>query len=203
VFGQRHCETSWRFYYITLKVKNMRTLNEIIVHCTATQADWRDGQSTSAKVAEVKRWHLGNGWSDIGYHYLIDRDGTVATGRPLGTVGAHVSGRNTGTIGISLFGGHGSAASDTFADNFTPAQDAALRKLLADLMAKYSIKKVTGHNEYAAKACPGFKVSTWLADTQRGPDVHPAETADLATEAKLIALVDAVRLLADQHDPRV
>lgn len=41
------------------------------------------------------------------------------------------------------------------------------------------------------------------APDARGPDVHPAEAADLAKEAKLIALVDAMRLLIDNHDPRV
>ena len=57
----------------------MRPLNEIIIHATATPANWRDGQKTSTKVAEVRRWHVEDrGWSDIGYHYLIDRDGTVA-----------------------------------------------------------------------------------------------------------------------------
>ena len=44
---------------------------------TATRADWMEGYPTGAKVAEVKRWHVeDNGWSDIGYHFLIDRDGT-------------------------------------------------------------------------------------------------------------------------------
>jgi len=56
----------------------MRPLNEIIIHATATRADWRVGQATSDKVAEVRRWHVDErGWRDIGYHYLIDRDGTV------------------------------------------------------------------------------------------------------------------------------
>ena len=146
----------------------MRDINEIIIHCTATRANWREGQRTSTKVAEVKRWHTapkpeGRGWSDIGYHLLIDRDGTVAKGRPIERNGAHVVGHNTGTIGVSLFGGHGSAETDAFADNFTQAQNAALRKLINDLRSEYpNITKITGHNEYAAKACPGFNVSKWL-----------------------------------------
>ena len=141
----------------------MRPINELIIHCTATPADWRAGSKTSAKVSEVRRWHKGRGWSDIGYHYLVDRDGTVAKGRPVERIGAHVRGHNTGSIGIALFGGHGSSENDNFADNYTPEQDKALRALIADLQRKYGASKVTGHNQYAAKACPGFKVDRWLA----------------------------------------
>ena len=157
----------------------MRSLHEIIVHCTATPADWWSGKRTSEKVAEVKRWHVRDrGWSDIGYHFLIDRDGTVAKGRPLEKVGAHVQGRNTGTIGVSLFGGHGSAATDKFADHFTPAQETALVKLLADTRKQYpTITRISGHNEFAAKACPGFNVPSWYAGKRQAAkpvDVSPA-----------------------------
>ena len=145
----------------------MRNLTEIIVHCTATPNSWRDGESTSSKVAEVKRWHTdpkpgGRGWSDIGYHFLIDRDGTIAEGRPMTRDGAHVLGKNKGTVGISIFGGQTSSADQKFNDNYTPEQDRALRWLIADLKEKYpSIEKLSGHNEYANKACPGFNVREW------------------------------------------
>jgi N-acetylmuramoyl-L-alanine amidase len=144
----------------------VRPLNEIIVHCTATRPDWWETRTTAQKVAEVKRWHVQDrGWSDIGYHFLIDRDGKVVAGRPLQDVGAHTQGHNTGTIGISLFGGHGSAATDAFAENYTPEQDKALRDLIAHLRTNYpSITKVSGHNQYAAKACPGFNVPTWYGE---------------------------------------
>lgn len=142
----------------------MRPINEIIIHCTATRPEWWAGKSPAEKVAEVRRWHTRDrGWSDIGYHYLIDRDGTVMSGRPVTRIGAHVQGHNTGTIGVSLFGGHGSAETDDFSDNFTPAQEAALRRLLDELQARFpAVRKISGHNEYAAKACPGFSVPLWL-----------------------------------------
>ena len=145
----------------------MRKITGIIVHCTATRVDWWNGKTTSAKVSEVKKWHTRDrGWSDIGYHFLIDRDGTVAKGRPIERDGAHVAGHNKGTIGVSLFGGHGSSADDKFADNFTSAQDAALHGLIDDLQVTYGPVPVTGHNEYAAKACPGFRVAAWLKEGQ-------------------------------------
>lgn len=142
----------------------MRRIDEIVVHCTATVPDWMANKPTTAKVAEVRAWHIKDrDWKDIGYHFLIDRDGTVAKGRPLGQVGAHVQGHNTGTIGVSLIGGFGSSADDAFEDNFTPEQDEALRGLIERLEHEYpTITKVTGHNAYAAKACPGFRVDKWL-----------------------------------------
>jgi hypothetical protein len=142
----------------------MRAINEIVVHCTATRPEWWAGRSARDKVNEVRQWHVRDrGWSDIGYHYLIDRDGTVVEGRPLSRTGAHVRGRNTGTIGIALFGGFGGSTHDDFADNFTPEQDAALRRLLTTLGERFpTINKISGHNEYAAKACPTFDVRGWL-----------------------------------------
>jgi len=141
----------------------MRSLTEIIVHCSATRPDWMMNNSIGEKINEFRRWHKARGWSDIGYHYVIDRDGKTSAARPLERIGAHVKGKNTGTIGVCLVGGHGSNENDTFADNFTLEQDAALRELLAKLKKDYpTISKVSGHNQYAAKACPGFKVDRWL-----------------------------------------
>lgn len=146
----------------------MRKINEIVVHCTATRADWWAGRKTSQKVAEIRRWHVEDrGWADIGYHFLIDRDGTVAKGRPVEKAGAHVEGHNATTIGVSLFGGHGANPTDSFDQHFTKEQDKALRELIADLEEKYPITKVSGHNEYAAKACPGFQVMEWLSGKHR------------------------------------
>jgi N-acetylmuramoyl-L-alanine amidase len=149
----------------------MRTLSEIVVHCTATRPEWWSSKSTAQKVAEVRRWHVQErGWKDIGYHYLIDRNGYTVAGRPLDQVGAHTQGRNAGTVGVALFGGHGSSANDNFSDHFTVEQDKALRELIEGLMKKYpSIKIVSGHNQYAAKACPGFRVPSWFAHSQPEP----------------------------------
>jgi hypothetical protein len=149
----------------------MRPLNEVIVHCTATPPDWWLARTTADKVAEVRRWHVnGRGWKDIGYHFLIDRNGSTVAGRPLDQVGSHTKGKNTGTIGISLFGGHGSSADDKFADHFTPEQDKALQDLLVRLLKDHpTIKTISGHNQYAAKACPGFSVPSWYAKARPQP----------------------------------
>ena len=165
----------------------MRQINEIIIHCTATRPDWWKSKSTKAKVNEVRRWHVEDrGWSDIGYHFLIDRDGTVAVGRSLEKAGAHTKGHNANSIGIALFGGHGSANTDAFEDNFTPEQDGALRKCLSDLKEMFpDAWKVSGHNEFASKACPGFEVSEWLFDKK--PSTIASSTTVQATGAATVA----------------
>ena len=125
-------------------------------------------RSFPEQVAEIRRWHVeGNGWRDIGYHHLIGRGGEHAAGRPETAIGAHVAGRNSGTIGIYLIGGHGSSERDRFEDHFTGAQEQMLRKLIGKISSRTAIDLITGHNQYAAKACPGFNVPFWLAATQR------------------------------------
>lgn len=157
----------------------MRKINEIIIHCTATRPEWWAGKATLEKVAEIRRWHVQERkWKDIGYHYLIDRDGTIAPGRPESVAGAHVAGRNANTLGIALFGGHGSNENGQFSDHFTPAQDRALRGLLTQLRGQHGAVPVTGHNQYAAKACPGFRAPAWFAQSPlplaRKPKPAPA-----------------------------
>lgn len=175
----------------------MRHINEIIVHATATRPEWGADQSNAWKVEQVRKWHVvDRGWAAIGYHYLITRDGQVHTGRPIGRTGAHVKGRNANSIGIALFGGFGGAATDQFEDHFTSEQDKALRKLIADLQRQYpTIKKISGHHQYAIKACPCFDVSEWLADKPEPVLSHPDPTEQKPTglAALLTALIALVQ----------
>ena len=140
-------------------------VNEVIVHCSATRPDWMDGAGLAAQLAEIRRWHVeDNGWRDIGYHWLVGRGGAILAGRPETEIGAHVEGHNRGTIGVCLIGGFGAAETDPFASNFTLRQDAALRRLLQGIGMRTQVRRISGHNEYAAKACPGFHVPTWLKE---------------------------------------
>lgn len=143
----------------------MRPLEGIIVHCPATRPVWMASRPLSTKIAEIRRWHMNDrGWSDIGYHRLIDRDGVRGNGRPIERVGSHVMGHNTGTIGVCLIGGFDSSADDEFLQNFTIQQSNALKQEISDLRKAYGPLWVKGHNDFAQKACPGFRVAKWLAD---------------------------------------
>ena len=133
----------------------MRKINEIIVHCSAT-AEGRD-----YTVGDIDRWHKSRGWQCIGYHYVIYRDGSVHTGRPVAQIGAHCAGHNANSIGVCYIGGC-AADGKTPKDTRTPQQREALRRLVADLQKKYPGATVHGHREFAAKACPSFDVKTEL-----------------------------------------
>ena len=133
----------------------MRTINEIIIHCSATE----EGRDFS--VEDIRRWHVqGNGWKDIGYHFVIYRDGSVHPGRPLDQVGAHTTGHNANSIGVCYIGGV-AADRKTPKDTRTPQQNTALIELVRSLKLVFGVSKVSGHNEYARKACPSFDVQKW------------------------------------------
>lgn len=138
-------------------------VDEIVIHCAATHTDWMRGQPLTEKRKEIDRWHREErGWRKIGYHHLIDRDGAILPGRAETEIGAGVEGHNRGVIHICLIGGAGSAATDPFERHFTAAQDRALRGLIDAIRAETAITRITGHNDHAAKACPGFVVRNWI-----------------------------------------
>lgn len=143
----------------------MRTINEIIVHCSAT-AEGRD-----FTAADIDRWHRERGFGavyggktyHIGYHYVVRLDGTVETGRPEPLTGAHCKGHNSHSIGVCYIGG---LAKDgkTPKDTRTPKQKDALINLLMRLRRSYPQASIHGHRDYAAKACPSFNAAEEYKD---------------------------------------
>jgi len=132
----------------------MRNIDKIIIHCSATP----EGRDVSTET--IRQWHLKRGWSDIGYHYVIELDGKVVPGRPLERVGAHCRGENTGSIGVCYVGGVNEEMIPK--DTRTEAQRAALHSLLFDLTDNFAGATIHGHNEFSSKACPSFNVQTEL-----------------------------------------
>jgi N-acetylmuramoyl-L-alanine amidase len=138
----------------TLRLKkSRRTINEIIIHCTATP------EGRDYPVAEIRRWHLARGFSDIGYHYIIHLDGKIEEGRDVNISGAHCTGHNTNSIGVSYIGG---VKSDgvTPKDTRTIEQKASLASLLMELRKLYPRAKIHGHRDFANKACPSFDATS-------------------------------------------
>ncbi len=155
----------------------MRTITKLIIHCAATPPDMDIG------VAEIRRWHTdlkptGNGWRDVGYHYVIRRDGTLETGRPEAQQGAHCAARNgnVASIGICLVGGVRRVGKKLEAENnFEPAQWLTLELLVKRLQKKHrGIDTILGHRDLdPGKACPSFSVREWLAREALKPQVWP------------------------------
>lgn len=130
----------------------MRPINEIIIHCAATKPSMDIGADWIRKI-HVRQ----NKWRNIGYHYFIRRNGAVEDGRPVEQIGAHCEGHNSKTIGICLAGGISETARPE--NNFTPEQFESLQLLINTLVDEFPrIIKLSGHNDYANRACPCFNV---------------------------------------------
>ena len=131
----------------------------MVVQCAATRP------SMDVGVKEIKRWHLQRGFFDVGYHYVIRRDGTVEKGRPDDQPGAHVSGFNSRSLGICMVGGVTEKDVNKAEDNFTEAQWASLKEVLTKLRGTFPKAAIVGHRDLArGKACPSFDVKTKLKE---------------------------------------
>ena len=184
----------------------MAQKTEIIIHCSDTPAEWWADRGVEEQRDEFRRWHVEErGWDDIGYAAILGRKGDRALGRDLDgdgdvfeEIGAHVRGRNTRSIGICLVGGRGSSATDAFSDHFTPEQDAALRLEIERIKAWAEVRgdkitRIAGHNEFAAKACPGFNVERWLKGAPpKKESLAESSTVGAATIAGLGGAVQAI-----------
>jgi N-acetyl-anhydromuramyl-L-alanine amidase AmpD len=137
----------------------VRQITAIVVHCAATP----DGKDVS--IEDIDRMHRERGFKRVGYHFVIEVDGAVMTGRELESVGAHVEGSNTYSIGVCLIG----------TARFTAPQWDSLAALVRKLEARFPGLAVHGHRDYSPdlngdgvldpwewfKLCPGFDVTAW------------------------------------------
>ena len=101
----------------------------------------------TCSAEDIHRWHLGNGWSGAGYHFLVRKDGKVYRLRPENTVGAHASGSNSDSIGICFEG-------DFMSETMTDIQKNAGKELVASLKNEYGISKVQKHSDVCSTDCP-------------------------------------------------
>ena len=162
-------------------------IDAIVIHCSATP------EGREVTLEDIDAMHKAKGWRMVGYNYVIELDGTVRVGRPLTMDGAHcntagVSGRpyNSHSIGICYVGGVegykdskgrilpklNSRGNAIPKDTRTPAQKAAMHKLVMELIEKYPITDVLGHRDASpdkngdgkitknewVKSCPCFDV---------------------------------------------
>ena len=129
--------------------KPIRDVYATFIHCSASDNPAHDS------VEVIKQWHLERGWSDIGYHYFIRKDGVVELGRSLEKIPAAQKGYNTGSIAICLHG--------LKLEKFTEAQYKALRELCGLINLAYEGMTFHGHNEVNPnKTCPVIDVRATL-----------------------------------------
>lgn len=118
---------------------NRNSTNRIIIH---------HAEASHCTAQDIHQWHLNNGWSGAGYHFLVRKDGTVYRLRPEGKIGAHASGSNSDSIGICFEGSY-------MTETMPQAQINAGKELVAYLKQKYKISKVQAHREVCSTNCPG------------------------------------------------
>jgi len=152
----------------------MRDINGVVVHCSATPPAVDIGVDEirhlhTAPETEMVEWGTqmipGRGWSDIGYHLVIRRNGALEGGRAFDRAGAHAAGYNKDTLGVCLIGGVGSNG-HTALDNFTGPQKHTLEQLLRVVRAMWPDVWIKGHCELPGiyKACPSFSVRAFLQE---------------------------------------
>lgn len=106
-------------------------------------------EASTCTVWDIDAWHKGNGWSGIGYHFFVRKDGSVYRGRPLDKMGAHVQGKNNVSIGICAEG-------DYTREVMPDAQKKAICELLVYLKDNYyPTASIVGHGEIGDSDCPG------------------------------------------------
>ena len=132
------------------------SVDTIVVHCSATKP------SHEVTADDIDQWHKERGWSGIGYHLVILRDGATQFGRPFTEQGAHVAGHNDHTVGICMVGGI-SEDDGGPEDNFTAEQYASLIYWRAALLTAWPDADWCGHRDFPGvnKACPCFDVREW------------------------------------------
>lgn len=133
-------------YNFVSGLKNRDTTEFIVIHHSGS------GEDIDLGADSIHSMHINNGWSGIGYHYVVRKDGTVETGRPVWASGAHCEGENWRSVGIHVSGDF---------TNAEPTQEQldALAELIRAICRKYDLQvtrqNVVGHREYNATACPG------------------------------------------------
>lgn len=132
----------------------MRQIKTIVVHHSASPRD-------ATSVERVRLWHMRDrGWDDIGYHYVVTRDG-LRLGRPVHKVGAHCYGHNASSVGVCVLGDYTREPMDLWSWS-------TLVSVVCDLLDQYglTVDDVEGHGgmKGAATECPGFDVDQLRED---------------------------------------
>ncbi|MFI3172820.1 MAG: peptidoglycan-binding domain-containing protein [Eubacteriales bacterium] len=106
--------------------------------------------ATTCDAATIHAWHKAKGWSGIGYHFVVRKDGTIERGRAIDKIGAHVTGYNSYSVGICFEGNFEN-------EEMSAAQKAAGIELVAYVKEKYGIatSAIKRHKDVASTACPG------------------------------------------------
>tara|TARA_R110000751_G_scaffold307215_2_gene427760 strand:- start:1811 stop:2233 length:423 start_codon:yes stop_codon:yes gene_type:complete len=122
-------------------------IDKYVVHHSASSVD--------TTVDEIRSWHVdGNGWEDIGYHFVITQEGLVNKGRDVCYVPAAQKGFNTGSIAICLTGDN---TSDT--NKWNRMQMESLMRHYLSCRLLFPGIELYGHRDLnQSTICPGLNI---------------------------------------------
>ena len=144
---------TWVALFGNIFLPSKRDITEIIIHCSATT------EGKDYTVADITAWHKQRGFSTIGYHYVIYRNGSIHEGRDVDIAGAHCQGHNANSIGVCYIGGLDKCGRSK--DTRTEEQKESLRGLVADLRRLYLGVKVFGHRDASPDINHDGKIEQW------------------------------------------
>ncbi len=124
----------------------MRDIKLVVFHHTGVPTQ-------NQSVKGIEEAHLARGFDKIGYHYIVDFEGTIHEGRKESEVGAHAKGFNTPSLGICCFGAYG----------LNNLQAVSLLVLADTLAKKYKLSPwdFLRHKDLARTLCPAYDID-WL-----------------------------------------
>lgn len=163
------------------------SMTRAIVHHTVGSNSYAAGDVPGI-LRSIQAYHIdGNGWSDIGYNFLVDRFGRVWEGRDRSieslAIGAHAAGYNTGSVGVASMGNHETAAP-------TAAQVQGISSIIAWKMSAHDASPgtpIVGHRDVGSTACPGAMLYSQLSTIRtqvaaaRSGDARPVGAYSTAT----------------------
>lgn len=129
-------------------IKNNFKYNGVITSRLSTKYIILHHRAGDGNVESIHKQHLAQGYSGIGYHFYIRKDGNIYEGRPLNKQGAHCKGSNYNSVGVCFEGNFET-------EYMTDAQIKAGSELLKYLFELYPQAKVVGHRDMMATVCPG------------------------------------------------
>ena len=135
----------------------------------------------NCSAEDIHRWHLNNGWSGAGYHFLVRKDGKVYRLRPEEKVGAHAYGSNYNSLGVCFEG-------NFIEEDMPTEQIKAGQELIAYLKNKYNITTVQAHRDVCATSCPGDKFpfdEIAKSETSNGIIPQPQENVQKGNVARI------------------
>lgn len=135
------------------------------VYIHHTVSPYNDNLAPEARMRGLQNFHMDSrGWCDLGYHYVVSRDGRIWQGRPENRLGAHVANRNSGSVGISFMGNF---MEDRPNDDMLNSTGALVRWL----RDTYGVdRNLLGHRDGGQTACPGDHLYARLDDIERIAD---------------------------------